>query len=66
MQVRCFYLLQHMVHNIIILVNEDSCDGWVAGYVGDKLWVIDELAFSRDGIVVSHGRIREGRIKFPQ
>ena len=55
-----------MVHNIIILVNEDSCDGWVAGYVGDKLWVIDELAFSRDGIVVSHGRIREGRIKFPQ
>ena len=66
MKVRCFYFLHLIVHIIIILVNEDSCDEWVAGDVSDKLWVIWELAFSGNGIVVSHGRVREGSIKFYQ
>ena len=63
MQVRCFYIITLIVYLPIILVNEDSCDGWVACDIGDKLRVVDQLAFSGDGIIERHGCV-EGCIKF--
>ena len=54
MQVFCFNFSSPASHIVIILVKKDSCDGGVAGDVGDKLRVVDHLAFSCDGIIVSH------------
>ena len=55
MQVLFFYFFGLVKHITIIFVDEDCCDLRVAGDVGDKLWVIDELAIGGDVIVVGHG-----------
>ena len=63
MQVRCFYSFSLYHHILIILVNEDGEDRWVAGDVGDELRVIDRHTISGNAIVLNHGRLRERRLK---
>ena len=63
MQVRCFYFRLIFLN---ILVNEDGEDRWVTGDVGDELRIIDQSAISGSTILLSHGRLREGRLKRSQ